>query len=100
MSWKVASSNPSQKVLPPPPPFKVTSPGPNDLKPASNGGHGTDDALRVTQILEKFGIPCCLVGISALIFYGAGRVRPVSLTLFLSLPYRGLLNLSSGAIAC
>ncbi|KUI58413.1 hypothetical protein VP1G_05713 [Cytospora mali] len=42
---------------------------------ASNRGHGTDDTLRVTQILEEHGIPCCLVGISALMFYGAGRVR-------------------------
>ncbi|KAK2867968.1 hypothetical protein FQN49_003286 [Arthroderma sp. PD_2] len=42
---------------------------------ASNRGHGTDDTLAVTQALEEHGIPCCLVGISALVFYGAGRVR-------------------------
>lgn len=42
---------------------------------ASNRGHGTDDTLVVTRILEEHGIPCCLVGISALVFYGAGRVR-------------------------
>lgn len=45
---------------------------------ASNCGYGTDDTLAVTQVLEQHGIPCCLVGIAALIFYGAGRVRDVS----------------------
>lgn len=34
--------------------------------------------LPVTQMLEQHGIPCCLVGIAALVFYGAGRVREVS----------------------
>ncbi|KAH6628867.1 hypothetical protein F5144DRAFT_492409 [Chaetomium tenue] len=34
---------------------------------------GTNDILRVTKELENHGIPCCLVGISALIFYGAHR---------------------------
>lgn len=60
-----------------PDPTKMTSKLGDD-KPASNGGRGTDDALTVTRILEASDIPCCLVGISALIFYGAGRVRPVS----------------------
>lgn len=45
---------------------------------ASNRGHGTDDTLAVTWVLELHGIPCCLVGIAALVFYGAGRVRDVS----------------------
>ncbi|OJD18978.1 hypothetical protein AJ78_01006 [Emergomyces pasteurianus Ep9510] len=45
------------------------------IERASNGGHGTDDTLAVTRALEEHGIPCCLVGISALVFYGAGRVR-------------------------
>lgn len=44
---------------------------------ASNGGYGTDDTLAVTRVLEEHGIPCCLVGIAALVFYGAGRVRDV-----------------------
>lgn len=44
---------------------------------ASNGGYGTDDTLAVTHILEEHDIPCCIVGISALVFYGAGRVRDV-----------------------
>ncbi|KIL91287.1 hypothetical protein FAVG1_04901 [Fusarium avenaceum] len=47
-----------------------------DEEQASNNGRGTDDALTVTRILEASDIPCCLVGISALIFYGAARVRP------------------------
>jgi hypothetical protein len=45
---------------------------------ASNRGHGTDDTLAVTRVLEQHGIPCCLVGIAALVFYGADRVRSVS----------------------
>ncbi|KAM5347241.1 hypothetical protein ACJ41O_010246 [Fusarium nematophilum] len=72
MSWTKKSSK--GKVLPPPS-FSMASVEPNDdEKPALNGG--ADDALRVTKLLEESGIPCCLVGISALIFYGADRVRP------------------------
>lgn len=44
---------------------------------ASNGGHGTDDTLAITRTLEEHGIPCCLVGNSALVFYGADRLRDV-----------------------
>ena len=40
-----------------------------------NGGHGTLEILHVTQILEQGDIPCCIVGISALKYYGAPRVR-------------------------
>ena len=76
MSWRKASSGTSTKALPPP-----TFPRPTTkaltYKPASNGGRGTDDALAVTRILEASDILCCLVGISALIFYGAARGRPV-----------------------
>lgn len=43
----------------------------------SCGGHGTYEILEVTRFLEQHGIECCLVGVSALIFYGAGRVRNV-----------------------
>lgn len=52
----------------------------NDLSDgeASNYGRGTNDTLRITRILEEYGIPNCLVGVSALKFYGAGRVRDVS----------------------
>ncbi|KAG7405410.1 hypothetical protein Forpe1208_v014876 [Fusarium oxysporum f. sp. rapae] len=66
----------SGKTIPPPPPFKAPSESQYE-KRASNGGRGTDDTLAVTRILEASDIPCCLVGISALIFYGAARVRPV-----------------------
>ncbi|KAF7717318.1 Uncharacterized protein PECH_004112 [Penicillium ucsense] len=41
----------------------------------SCGGHGTLEILSVTRFLEEHGIECCLVGVSALIYYGAGRVR-------------------------
>ncbi|KAB8222019.1 hypothetical protein BDV33DRAFT_190104 [Aspergillus novoparasiticus] len=44
---------------------------------ASNRGYGTDDTLAVTRVLEQYGISCCLVGIAALVFYGAGRVQLV-----------------------
>jgi len=44
----------------------------------SFGGHGTLEILQVTKLLEGAGITCCIVGISALIYYGAGRVRRVS----------------------
>ncbi|KAF1841842.1 uncharacterized protein K460DRAFT_388672 [Cucurbitaria berberidis CBS 394.84] len=47
---------------------------PDDEQP-SLGGHGTLEILEVTQILHGAGITCCLVGISALIYYGAGRGR-------------------------
>lgn len=49
-----------------------------DNEPASCGGAGTLEILEVTQLLNKAGITCCLVGISALIYYGAWRVRNVS----------------------
>jgi hypothetical protein len=66
----------SGKTLPLLPPFKVASESRNE-KLASNGGRGTDDALTVTRILKVSDILCCLVGISALIFYSAARVHPV-----------------------
>ncbi|KAL9089054.1 MAG: hypothetical protein Q9165_005867 [Trypethelium subeluteriae] len=44
---------------------------------ASCDGKGTLEAIEVIKELESAGIPCCLVGISALIYYGAGRVRVV-----------------------
>ncbi|KAJ5233019.1 hypothetical protein N7468_005975 [Penicillium chermesinum] len=41
----------------------------------SYGGHGILEILEVIRFLERNGIECCIVGVSALIFYGAGRVR-------------------------
>jgi hypothetical protein len=51
---------------------------PADEEP-SFGGHGTLEIVDVTQLLDEAGITCCLVGISALKYYGAGRGRRVSL---------------------
>lgn len=44
---------------------------------ASCDGKGTLEAIEIINKLESAGIPCCLVGISALIYYGAGRLRMV-----------------------
>jgi hypothetical protein len=52
---------------------------------ASEGGYGTSDILKVVNILENSGITCCMTGISALKWFGAGRVRWVSLSLVSSL---------------
>lgn len=54
-----------------------------DLEPASCGGHGTLEMLELSRLLEENGIICAFCSVSALIFYGAGRVRDVST--FLSL---------------
>ncbi|KAH6865004.1 hypothetical protein BKA58DRAFT_413819 [Alternaria rosae] len=37
----------------------------------SYGGHGTLEVLQVTQLLERAGITCYIVGPSALMYYGA-----------------------------
>lgn len=64
------------------PPVQSSLPGPDtsnyspDEVP-SCGGHGTLEILSVTRFLEEHGIECCIVGVSALIYYGAGRVRDV-----------------------
>ena len=44
---------------------------------ASCGGHGDSEIRVVTHILEEGGIPCCIIGVSALMFYGVPRVRDV-----------------------
>jgi hypothetical protein len=41
-------------------------------------GRGVDEALDVIQELEKAGIPCCVTGAKALVYYGAHRVPEVS----------------------
>jgi hypothetical protein len=46
-------------------------------KEPSCNGHGTLEILEAINILENDGISCCIVGISALIYYGAGRIRHV-----------------------
>jgi hypothetical protein len=55
----------------------ASHPVPLSDKLASFGGHGTLEILKVTQVLEGHGIPCCLTGTSALIYYGADRGRNV-----------------------
>ncbi|KZM19283.1 hypothetical protein ST47_g9573 [Ascochyta rabiei] len=40
---------------------------------ASSGGHGTLEIRDVTKVLEQNQIPCCVVGVSALMFYGVPR---------------------------
>jgi hypothetical protein len=64
------------KNLPPRPDVSQYPQFPND-KPSSFGGRGTLEARQVTRILENAGIPCCICGISALIYYGAARVKNV-----------------------
>jgi len=49
-----------------------------DLESASCGGHGTLEMLEVSRVLEDNGIICAFCEVSALIYYGAGRVRDVS----------------------
>jgi hypothetical protein len=45
---------------------------PGDVYP-SCGGHGTLEILEVIKILKSADIPCCVVGISALRYFGADR---------------------------
>ncbi|KAH9207634.1 hypothetical protein DL95DRAFT_527787 [Leptodontidium sp. 2 PMI_412] len=58
--------------LPPRPDMSQYPTFPDD-KLASFGGHGTIEARQVTLILEDAGIPCCVCGVGALMYYGAGR---------------------------
>lgn len=61
--------------VPPDPVEKAPTYSPDEVP--SCGGHGTLEILEVTRYLEDNGIECCIVGVSALMFYGAGRVRDV-----------------------
>jgi hypothetical protein len=42
---------------------------------ASCGGHDTLEVLEVTKVLDNAGILCCLVGTSALKYFGALIMR-------------------------
>jgi hypothetical protein len=44
---------------------------------AIHDGAGTSEILEVTKILERANIPCCIVGVHALKYFGAGRVAMV-----------------------
>ena len=52
--------------------------------------YGVPAILEVTKTLESSGVPCCLVGNCALIYYGARRIRYVSTTD--SLPLKEVAN--------
>ncbi|KAH7314337.1 hypothetical protein BKA65DRAFT_609793 [Rhexocercosporidium sp. MPI-PUGE-AT-0058] len=52
----------------------MASYSPDDVDPSSEG-HGTLEILEVIKIFEAASIPCCVVGISALNYYGAWRKR-------------------------
>ena len=41
-------------------------------------GGGSEQAKDVTDALETAGIPCCLVGVAALKYFGAGRISEAS----------------------
>lgn len=63
--------------LPSVPPVEETPPTYSPDQVPSCGGHGILEILEVTRFLEAHGIECCVVGVSALMFYGAGRSRDV-----------------------
>ncbi|KAF2807510.1 uncharacterized protein BDZ99DRAFT_392496 [Mytilinidion resinicola] len=46
-----------------------------NLQRASSGGRATHEVIQIIQIFEKHRIICCLVGVSALVFYGAERIQ-------------------------
>lgn len=56
---------------------KQDRPGEGELPLASCNGHGTLEMLEIITAFEKAGIDCCMVGVSALKFYGARRMRLV-----------------------
>jgi hypothetical protein len=42
---------------------------------ASGKGHGTLEILEIIKEFNEAGIPSCIVGVSALMYFGARRVR-------------------------
>lgn len=49
---------------------------------ASGNGHGTLEILEIIKAFNKAGIASCIVGVSALMYFGARRVRDVSYNAF------------------
>jgi len=47
----------------------------DDVEPSNSG---VEEMLAVVRLLESENIPCCMVGESALIYFGTGRMRNVS----------------------
>ena len=74
-SFEMLASNFYPTPVPPDPVESGPTYSPEEVP--SYGGHGILEILEVTRFLEKHGIECCIVGVSALMFYGAGRVRDV-----------------------
>lgn len=52
-----------------------------DVEPTSCGS-GSREVLEVIKTLEAAGIPACIVGIHALVYFGAGRAAHVSHSYF------------------
>jgi len=85
MDWGIDSSE-SVTPVESPPTFSIDQFGrinldeetPKEDSMASYGGAGTWEISDVIRILQKAGITCCLMGTSALIYYGAAGVRNVS----------------------
>ncbi|KAF7511789.1 hypothetical protein GJ744_003520 [Endocarpon pusillum] len=48
---------------------------PSTDKQASGNGHGPLEILEIIKRLDQADIPSCIVGISALMYYGARRGR-------------------------
>ena len=60
---------------------------------ASGNGHGTLEIRGIVQALDKAGIASCIVGVSALMYFGARRVRDVS-CLFVTFTLQALVQSS------
>ena len=65
------------RIMPPAPDMSIYPKFP-DNKLASFWGPGTLEVKKVARNFKDAGIVCCVCGVGALIFYGAGRVRSVS----------------------
>lgn len=74
-SFEMLAPNFHPAPVPPDPVENTPTYSPSEVP--SYGGHGILEVLEVTRFLEKHGIECCIVGVSALMFYGAARVRDV-----------------------
>lgn len=60
------------------PPLEANTVACASRPPGLLGGDGVAEIREITQLFEEDGIECCIVGVRALMFYGAGRVQDVS----------------------
>ena len=86
----IRDSETSSEIMSSPPTYQVTDNGvvvvdmasiPGNTsgeKLGSFGGTGNLEMVDVVKLLETSGITCCMVGVGALRYYGAGRVLHVS----------------------